>query len=127
MDTTTFLSAVWGPILLVVGIGILTSRSYYTKIYRDLEKSPLAVLTFGIFAMSVGIVQVLGHNDWSTTTAGIISFLGFATLVKGTLFLLAPKFVDTAGDTWARMKLLPVAALLSLLVGVYLTWFAYFG
>jgi hypothetical protein len=50
MDITIFLAQIWGPVILAVGIGVFTSRSYYLKVYRDLEKETLAVLLFAMFA-----------------------------------------------------------------------------
>lgn len=127
MELTTFLAQIWGPIILAVAVGVFASRSYYIKIYRDLEKSSLAVLIFGMVAMAAGIVQVLFHNVWDTLPQVLVSFLGWGLLIKGTLFLVAPTFVDKAGDQWVKLKLIPLAGTLMLVVGGYLTWFAFLG
>lgn len=126
MDITTFLAQLWGPTIFAVALGVFISRANYIRIYRDLEKSPLAVLVFGMVAMTAGIAHVHFHNEWNTLPGIIISFLGWGLLVKGALFLIVPKFVDKAGDSWANLKLIPLAGVLMLLVGGYLTWFAYF-
>lgn len=127
MDVTLFLAQIWGPVLLAVAIGIFGSRSYYLKIYRELEKDALAVLTFGMIGMSAGIAQVSFHNVWETFPQVVVSFLGWGTLIKGALFVIAPSFMDRAGDGWANLKMIPVAGMLALLVGGYLSWFAYFA
>lgn len=127
MDITTFLAMLWGPTILAVAIGVFLSRPYYLKIYRDLDKSPLAVLVFGMIAMTAGIAHVYFHNSWDTLPEIVVSFLGWGLLAKGALFLVAPKFVDKAGDGWAKKKLIPVAGTLMLVVGGYLTWLAYFA
>ncbi|MFZ2682047.1 MAG: hypothetical protein WAZ14_03075 [Patescibacteria group bacterium] len=125
MDITLFLAKVWGPTILAVGIGVFVSRSYYVKIYRDLEKAPLAAFVFGMLAMAAGIAHILKHNVWGSLLEGVVSFLGWALLLKGILFVIAPKFVDKAGDFWVNKNLLYVAGSLSLLVGAYLTIVAY--
>ncbi len=127
MDATTYLAQLWGPVMLAVSIGVLVSRAYYIRIYRDLEKAPLAVLLFGMVAMAAGLAQVLYHNVWDTFPQIVMSLLGWGTLIKGALFIIAPKFVDRTGDGWANMKLIPFAGAFMMLVGVYLTWFAYFA
>ncbi len=126
METTTFLAQLWGPAILAVGVGVFASRSYYTKIYRDLERDVLAVFIFGMIAMTAGIAHILAHNMWGSFIEGLVSFLGWALLAKGTLFIVAPKFIDKAGDYWANKKLIPVAGLLTLVAGIYLVWFGYF-
>lgn len=125
MDTTIFLAQIWGPILLAVGLGIFISRNYYLKIYRELEKNTLAVLVFGIASMAVGIAQIGIHNVWSTLPEIIISILGWGTLVKGIMFLIVPNFVDKAGDWEAKSSFVSVGGIFLIVVGAYLTWFAY--
>ncbi|HRH55534.1 MAG TPA: hypothetical protein PK609_01585 [Candidatus Paceibacterota bacterium] len=125
MDITTFLASLWGPTILAVALGVFTNRTFYIKIYRDLEKSSLTVLVFGMMAMAAGIAQITFHNAWETLPQMVVSFLGWGLLIKGALFLVAPSFVDKAGDAWAKKKLIPVAGILMLVVGAYLTWFAF--
>jgi hypothetical protein len=127
MDITTFLASLWGPVILAVAIGVFVSRPYYIKVYRDLEKDALAALLFGMVAMTAGIAHILFHNVWDTFPQVLVSLLGWGVLIKGTLFIVTPKFVDKAGDGWVHMKLIPFAGVLMLLVGAYLTWFAYFA
>src|SRR3989344_4527769 len=125
METTLFLAKLWGPAILAVGIGVFFSRSYYIKIYRDLEKDALAVLIFGMVAMTTGVAHILFHNIWGSFLPSLISFLGWALFVKGTLFVVAPRLVDKAGDFWVNKKLIPLAGILTLVAGIYLTWVAY--
>lgn len=125
MDITTFLASLWGPVILAVGIGIFVSRNYYTKIYRDLEKDALAVLIFGMVAMTAGIAHVTLHNAWSSLPQIIVSLLGWGLLIKGALFIIVPNFVDRAGNYWVNKKLIPFAGTLTIIVGVYLSWIAY--
>src|SRR3989344_2352791 len=127
MDTTIFLAKLWGPAILAVGLGIFISRNYYIKIYRDLEKDALAVLLFGMVVMTAGVAHILAHNVWGSFMEGLISFLGWSLLVKGTLFVVAPRLVDKSGDYLANKKLIPIAGLLTLVAGIYLVWFGYFA
>jgi hypothetical protein len=127
MSTTIFLAQLWGPVILAVGVGVFVSRNYYIKIYRDLEKDALAVLLFGMIAMTAGITHILAHNIWDTFPQIVISFLGWGLLIKGVLLIVVPKFVDRAGDTWVNFKLIPFAGGIMLLVGVYLSWIGYFA
>src|SRR3989344_3594429 len=125
MESTLFLAKLWGPAILAVGIGVFVSRSYYIKIYRDLEKDALAVLLFGMVAMTTGIAHILVHNIWGSFLPSLISFLGWALLIKGTLFVVAPRFVDKAGNFWVNKKLVPLAGMLTLIAGAYLICVAY--
>jgi|SRR3989344_602825 len=127
METTLFLAKLWGPAILAVGVGVFASRSYYIRIYRDLEKDALAVLLFGMVAMTAGVAHILSHNIWDSFLSSLISFLGWALLAKGALFVIAPRLVDKAGDFWVNKNLIPLAGILTLIAGIYLTWVAYFA
>ena len=125
MSTTIFLAQIWGPILLALGIGFFTSRKYYTKIYRDLEKQSFAVFLFSVFAITVGIIQVGLHNVWGSFTEIVISILGWGTLVKGIIFAVAPRAIDRTADWEADSNLILVAGVFMLVLGLYLSFVGY--
>jgi hypothetical protein len=125
MDTTQFLAQIWGPVLLAVGLGIHFSSAYYRRLYHDLEKETLALFAFGIFAMSVGILQASMHTLWGSVPQIVVTLLGWGALLKGAAFLIAPKFVDRGGDWAVQSKLLPYVGALVLLLGAYLSWVGY--
>jgi len=125
METTIFLAQLWGPALLAVGLGIFVSRKYYVRVYHELEKETLAMLCFGMMAISVGIAQIHFHNVWSTFPQIIVSLLGWATLIKGFAMTIVPGFVDRGGDWTVKSKLLPISGALTVILGLYLSWLGY--
>ena len=127
MEATIFLAELWGPAILAVGVGVFFSKEFYIKIYRDIDKNALAVLIFGMVAIVVGIVHVKFHNVWDTLPQIIISFLGWALLLKGIMFAVFPNIVNRAGYWEFKHKLVPVAGILMLIVRGYLSWIAYFA
>lgn len=127
-DTTIFLAQLWGPILLVLGIGIFTSRQYYKKVYRDLEQETLAVMMTAGGLMAVGIAQVLAHNVWAGIPASIVTLLGWLTLAKGLALALLPKAIDGWGNRVAASKnFFPVMGVAMAALGLYLGWVGYFS
>lgn len=126
METTTFLAQIWGPILIAVGLGFFFSTKYYIKIYRDLEKESFAVLFFGMIAMAGGIAHILAHNIWDNLSQIIVSFLGWGLLVKGIICVTFPRLADRGGDWVLSAKAVPVAGVVTLILGAYLSWVGYF-
>jgi len=47
-------------------------------------------------------------------------------LIKGVIFIVAPGFVDKAGDWEVKTKFIPVAGIAMLAIGAYLSWIGYF-
>ncbi|HRH26313.1 MAG TPA: hypothetical protein PLF31_02490 [Candidatus Paceibacterota bacterium] len=125
MDTTLFLAGLWGPVIFAMGLGIFISRNYYVKAYRELEKETLAVLLYGIVGVVIGILQISAHNVWDTLPQFIISLLGWGVLLKGAVFIVAPRFADKSGDAFLNAKLLSTVGVVMLVLGGYLSWFAY--
>jgi uncharacterized membrane protein len=116
----------WGPAILAMGLGVFVSRKYYLRMYRELEKQTLALLLFGLVAISAGVAQISYHNYWETLPEIVISLLGWALLLKGFIISIVPGVVDRVGDWEATLKLIPFAGAFMLIVGVYLSWVGYF-
>lgn len=125
MNTTIFLAQLWGPVILAVAIGIFVSRNYYTKIYKDIEKEPLAILIFGMIGTVAAIAQILTHNVWNTLPEILISLFGWMLLIKSLAFLIAPRFVDKSSEIFYKGGFVSVAGVVMLIIGGYLTWFGF--
>lgn len=123
---TIFLAQLWGPALLAVGVGLFVSKSFYVRIYRDIEKEPLALLIFGFIGMAAGIVHIQAHNVWDTLPEILISLFGWALLAKALVFLIKPSLADQWGNHVATTKMVPVAMAATIVLGGYLTWVGYF-
>lgn len=127
MEITIFLASLWGPALVILGIGFLVSPNYYKKIYRDIEKESFSLLVFGVGATMAAIAQISVHNTWNTLPEIVVSLLGWGTLAKAAVYTIKPNIADKGGNWVVASKLLPSIAILLLVVGGYLTWVAYFA
>ena len=125
MDITTFLAQMWGPAVLAIGVGIFINPKYYARAYREIEKEPLALLVFSMMAITAGVAHIYVHNMWNTFPQIVVSLLGWGLFIKGVLLAVAPNFVDKAGDWYSRKQFIPAVGGLTVVIGVYLTWFAY--
>lgn len=125
-STTMFLAGLWGPAILAVGIGFFISREHYLRIYRDMQREPFALLVFGMAGIAAAIAQISVHNVWNTLPEMLISFLGWAMLLKSLAFMIMPNITDKVGDSVAsKSTLITTAGVIMLVAGGYLTWLAY--
>ena len=125
MDITMFLARIWGPAMLAMGIGIFMSPEYYIRVYRDLQKETLAVLTFGLAAIAAGIAQIFTHNIWGTLPQMIISLMGWMLMIKGFALTILPQLVDKSGDWTADKNLIPYGGFVLIVLGFYLSWIGF--
>ena len=126
IETTLFLAQLWGPVLILIGVGIWVSSGFYHKLYKDLEKETLAVLSFGILATIAGLAHVLVHNYWDNNLEILISLLGWATLIKGAAFLVWPHLIDLGGNWAAKHKTYRYSSVVMIILGLYLFQVSYF-
>lgn len=125
-STTMFLAGLWGPAILAVGIGFFVSREHYLRIYRDIQREPFALLVFGMAGIAAAIAQISVHNVWDTLPEMLISFLGWAMLLKSLSFMIMPNIADKLSDIVAsKSTLITTAGVIMLVAGGYLTWLAY--
>ncbi|MBP6860180.1 MAG: hypothetical protein KBC38_01295 [Candidatus Pacebacteria bacterium] len=127
MVSTVFLASLWGPAILAIGLGMMLNKAYYVKIYRGIQNEMLAVLILGLGGIAAALAQIQAHNVWGTLPEILVSFLGWGLLVKGIAMAVFPKFADKGGDFAANTKIVPSVAIILILLGVYLSWFAYLG
>jgi len=126
MDLTHYLAHLWGPALLAFGIGLFFSRAYYLRVYRDLEQNAFAVIFFGMAGTAAGIAQVLAHNVWGTLPEVLISLLGWGLLIKGLVCTAFPNLADRSANRVLTAAMMPFVGAALLVLGAYLSWFAYF-
>ncbi len=123
---TLFIAKLVGPAILAFGIGIFVSRDYYAKIYRDLQRETLAVFMTGLTVLLAGIAIVLYHNIWDSFLAGLVSLMGWLSVVKGLALLIVPGKVDKIGDAIAESNFFTFAGALAVIAGGYLSYVSYF-
>jgi len=122
-----FLASLWGPAILAVGVGVFVSREHYLRIYRDIQREPFALLVFGMAGIAAAIAQINIHNVWETLPEMIISFLGWALLLKSLTLMIMPNITDKlAGRIAANSTLITIVGITMLLIGGYLSWLSYF-
>lgn len=88
--TTLVLAVVIGLMSLASGIGGLVDPRRWAAIFDELDRSPGLVLAMAILAYSFGAVVVAIHNIWTDPLSVIVSVIGWASLVEGTLLLAVP-------------------------------------
>lgn len=125
MDITVFLAQLWAPVLLALGVGMFVSPSYYKRLYRDLEKETLALVTLAIVLIMGGTAHILAHNVWDSLATAVVSLLGWGAFLKGITFAVAPRFVDRKGNWAVKAKIVPTIGVVLIVLGTYLALVGY--
>ncbi|MGA7356297.1 MAG: hypothetical protein WA431_07280 [Candidatus Cybelea sp.] len=93
---TKFLARLLGLWIVLTMLSMIATRSATLAAISGLFKDAPTMWITGVFTLLGGLALVLGHNRWSTALAAIVSFYGWAALVKGLLFLCLPALTQIA-------------------------------
>jgi hypothetical protein len=129
MDTSIFLAKLIGPILIVVGLGLIFNRAIYQVVADEIVKSRALLYFSGALNLVTGLAIVLTHNKWALSWKVIITIIGWFALVRGALRILLPQQV---GDYLARIlargpQVLFGTGIVALILGAFLAWKGFSG
>jgi uncharacterized membrane protein len=124
-----FLAKLIGPILAVIGLGVLINRAGYQAVAEEVAKSRVQLWLSGVLALTAGLAIVLAHNEWDLSWAVIITIIGWLAVLRGVLRLLIPQQM---GDFLTRVLsrgpgVLTGVGVVALVVGAFLAWKGYSG
>ena len=126
MATSVFLAKLIGPFFLIVGAALLVNQAQSRLITDEFMRSPALVFLTGLMILPVGLAIVLTHNVWVADWRVLITILGWLTVFKGALRLLAPQQTLNVGRTFlAKPNVITISAAIWLVIGAMLCFFGY--
>jgi hypothetical protein len=120
LELTQVLARFWG-ILLVVSCGAALINARSRKSLLDAKETESFTLAVGWLALIAGAAHVALYNEWRLGHEGVISLLGWITLLRSTFRLMFPA-TATRATRQGRQHMLPIYIYtgLAFLLGVYL-------
>ncbi len=126
MELTTMFGRILSTFLIVYGIGLLTSRKFYTDLLNNAEESDsIAVTLGGVINFFIGISILVNHWVWDSFLAVIVSILALCFLLKGIAYIILPNsMLRAANSATNRTTVYAIIYLIVGLVTAYLSFFA---
>jgi hypothetical protein len=126
MDISLFLAQVMGPLLLVIGLGVLMNKKHYQDVVREMVKDKDTNYFRGTIALVLGLLIVITHNVWVSDWPVVITLIGWLGIVKGAGLILFPKQIGELAKNKALIEgALSVGAVVVLLIGAYLGYIGF--
>jgi hypothetical protein len=126
MQTSIFLARLLGPLLLIVGAGILFNPGVFRTMAGEVVRSVTLVYLFGLVDLAVGLAIVLTHNVWLVSWRVLITLLGWFVFIRGAVRVLIPEtLMGIAADKISKKYFVPVAGAVTALIGLVLGYFGY--
>jgi hypothetical protein len=127
MEVSVFLAKLIGLYLLAMG-GLWIARGHVILLWvEEFDANRAAVFLGGLIALVAGLAMVIGHSVWEFGWRGLITLIGYASLIKGASLIAFPDW-QRGSVEWMRNKVIGRIWLLAVLVlGGYLTWRGFAG
>ena len=134
-DTTFILARILGPLLAVAGVMLISQHARMRAMMGDFLGDDALMAFAGFTMLALGLTLLALHQRWDSISAGIISVIGWLTLARGGVLLLAPGLVRDAAYyvlTQANItindrviNIMPIAGCVIALIGVWLSYAGY--
>jgi len=126
MMASIFLARLLGPVFLIVGASILFNPKVFRDIAAEVVRSVTLVYLFGFIDFAAGLAIVLSHNVWLMGWPVLITLIGWLLLIRGTVRVLIPETVmGYAAKVLGNKRLIPVAGVVTGIIGLVLCYFGY--
>jgi hypothetical protein len=127
MQPSLFLARLIGPVLLVIGIGMLVNRDGYRSMAEEVLRSRALIYFAGLLALVPGLAVVLVHNVWVPDWRVIITLLGWLAVIGGIFRLIFPQEVTRIGSVMiARQHTMLIGGGVTSALGALLCFTGYF-
>jgi hypothetical protein len=97
MELSYFLAQLFGLTLAIYAVALMQQPKLISSMMKELGENSLTTLLFSFVAITGGLAVVLTHNVWEWSWVVIITIFGWASLLKGITFLMAPKLLSKVG------------------------------
>lgn len=82
MNAAVFLAQFWGLSFFILGVLFLLRREVILGYMKSVVSEPGIILIAGYASLSIGLGSILVHNVWSLDWRGIVTLIGWLSLVK---------------------------------------------
>ena len=89
MSVSLVLARFWGIILVILCGPILIHAKFYVKLTRGFQDEAIRFLYFFV-VLVIGAVSVAIINEWSWDYKGLLTLMGWGSLLKGIFGILLP-------------------------------------
>ncbi len=127
MASTIFLAKVIGWYFVILGLFLIARKQTMKAAIADLVPDSGLMVIIATITLLLGLLLVISHNVWVMGWPVIVTIIAWLVLISGLLRLFAPEVSVRLGQKWAGSPTsVIVAAIIYIIVGLYLLYKAYY-
>jgi hypothetical protein len=122
MTPSIFIARILGPVLVIIGLGLLVEGETFRVMAGDFLRSSALVYLSGLIALVAGLAILNLHHVWVGDWRVLITIFGWLALIGGIMRLLATSFVQRVGESVIAHQRWPIAgAVVTIGLGAFLS------
>jgi len=126
MTASTFIARILGPVLVMIGIGLLLEGDNFRAMADEFLHSTALIYLSGGITLALGLAMLNVHHVWARDWRVLVTIFGWLFLIGGIFRLLAPSLVQRIGESLIAHHRWPLAgAIVTLSLGGFLTVMGY--
>lgn len=127
MGNAVEIAAIAGPLYLMLGLSLWFYPEPWKKVMTKLKKDHHSLMPSMLLFGTLGILIVRMYNVWDTTVWVLVTLTGWALILKSVgYFLLPGKTIQSLMEMGENKNIMIFDALVTVVVGVVLTYYVYF-
>lgn len=126
ITNSKFIAGLIGPTLVAAGATVLLNHGLFPGVIGDILHDPALVMIAGFVTFVAGLAIVGVHNRWDGGWTVLVTVIGWLCIIGGLVRILFPvQLAEFAMQFILMHGAMPVAAVVMLLVGGFLSYKAY--
>ncbi len=126
MAISKTIAALLGPTLIASAVSIFLNLDAWPSMVSQAFNNPALIFVTGYPLFVAGLAIVRFHNQWTGGWPVVVTVLGWLTVVSGLSRILFPtRLAEIATRAVQTPGLMPIAAIIILSLGAFLSFKAY--
>ena len=112
-----------GYFMFLTGGALFLSKETRTAMLENMKNNESFLITMGYITLLIGLPFVILHNVWELSVLGLVTLMGWMTLIKGIFFLAKPSIIKKKELSEKDLK---IRGLIGALIGLGLMYCGYY-
>jgi hypothetical protein len=126
MTASTFIARIFGPVLVIIGLGLLLEGETFRAMAGEFLRSAALVYFSGVATLAVGLAILNVHHLWTRDWRSVITVFGWLFVIGGIFRILAPTSVQSIGEAFIAHQRWPIiGAIITLALGAFISVMGY--
>jgi hypothetical protein len=126
MPPPVLIARIVGPVLVVIGAGVLLNLPLYVDMVGEAVRMPVLIYLSGLLALTAGVAMLNAYRAWTADWRVIVTIMGWLLVLGGIVRIAVPRLtVALATTIYSGPAAMAVVGIAAFLLGGFLSFKAY--